>query len=163
MALLNDLPFALDYDLDSDAPLLFDELIAELDAKHEADREAEVIALVRRWHENQAEIDVLDARIRELQARKARRGENCDWLKGQMLRIMTALATKKIKTAEYTVSITTRQPALIVTDAENLPLEFQRMTVVPDKSALNAHFKQTGELPAGCDLGEETQSVTIRT
>jgi len=52
--------------------------------------------------------------------------------------------------------------AFDVEDMLALPDEFVRVKREPDKIALNRHFKETGELPAGCRLVEGVETITIR-
>ena len=67
-----------------------------------------------------------------------------------------------MRDAEYTISVTTRPPTIDVEDMLALPDEFVRVKREPDKIALNRHFKETGELPAGCRLVEGVETITIR-
>jgi len=127
-----------------------------------ADPQDIVLSLCRRRANIVAEAQALEARISELQERLARRRRAADWLRREMLSLMRTYALRSVRDAEYTISVTTRPPTIDVEDMLALPDEFVRVKREPDKIALNRHFKETGELPAGCRLVEGVETITIR-
>lgn len=128
----------------------------------ELDVTAYVVDLARQYKNAEAEEEALAARIKELTERKANRVRKQEWLKNTIGLEMDKAKTTKVKDAEFTISISTRAAKLEIMDEKALPLVFWRIKKEIDKSAINDHFKTTGEIPEGCDLVDGKRSVTIR-
>ena len=127
--------------------LSFEEIATDL-VEAALDAEGDAAALAEH-------ITALQERKRRLEAR----GQSC---RARLLQQMQIFSRPKFKEPRFTLSITHRAGRVIVTSLEVLPAELCRIKVEPDLAAIQKQFKATGEIPPGCDIGPETESVTIR-
>lgn len=61
-----------------------------------------------------------------------------------------------------TFSIRHNPPKPVVIDFDRLPTEFVKYNPAADKQTINFHYKETGELPEGCQLDNGSESIIIR-
>lgn len=106
----------------------------------------------------------IECKLKDLQERKARMKRGADHLKKQMLQFCIARGLQKIKTPEYTFSVVKGRTVLEVVDEDKVDYAWRKQDFVPpiEKTRLNAHFKETGEIPEGCRAITTPQSLTIR-
>lgn len=96
----------------------------------------------------------------EFFARKAKSRQNAkNYIRGKILSLMLLTNNRKIKTAENTVSVTTRSKFILDVDPNDLPDEFKKVTVEP---LLTEITKKMKEEDRGWGHFEETQSLTVR-
>jgi hypothetical protein len=110
----------------------------------------------------EADAATLGEHIKALQERKQRmvaRGHAC---RARLLQQMQIFSRPKYKEARFTLSVTHRAGRMVVVDLEKVPAELCRIKVEPNMTAIQEQFKTAGEIPPGCDIGPETESVTIR-
>lgn len=77
---------------------------------------------------------------------------------------MEALELQKIQTELGTLSIAKNPISVDVIEEDKLPEEFKQevVTVKFDKKAIAQHFKETGEVPAGCIIYTDKTSLRIK-
>ena len=110
----------------------------------------------------EGDVGALSEHIKALQERKRRleaRGQAC---RARLLQQMQIFAKPKYKEPRFTLSITHRAGRVLVEKLEDVPAELCRIKVEPDLNAIQKQFKATGEIPPGCDIGPDSESVTIR-
>jgi chromosome segregation ATPase len=121
------------------------------------------IAMV--MNELQGDIDKLDKEIKRLQARKKTLENNRTRLKGYIEQAMKATGKLKFKTQMFSFGIRkagTRSLSLMV-NIEDLPPEFQKVTVEANKEAIKAAMKEQGvEEFAFARLEPATEYVSIK-
>lgn len=135
-----------------------DEVMAELervagDIKHKAHGVASVYHTLLRMAEMQkAERDRL--------ARKARANEaHAERIRQYALACMQTIGEDRIETGTFSLVRTLNNPAVTVVDEQQIESEFWRVPEPPppevDKTAILKHFRATGEVPAGVDIGRK--------
>ena len=105
---------------------------------------------------------MLDERIREMTARKARIAKSADRVKQFAKETMIQHQIKNIKADDLTMFTSERKGGIQIVDETALPIVFTKSQVVPDKVKINAHFKETGEMIRGCDMGDAKTNLTIK-
>jgi len=159
----DDLPEWLLYDVDEVEALQFPETLPEFpQTTSEPETIAHVLSIARKHLENDVQADALRARAKELVAKAQRRDKDNERLKDHIVFLMGQAAIKKVKDEEFTISVATRAGTIEVEDLDKLPIAFVRIKREANKLDLNAHFKSTGEIPEGCNIGEDKKYVTIR-
>ena len=93
-------------------------------------------------------------------ARKAKARQNAKaYIRGKILGMMLLTNNRKIKTAENTVSITTRSKFILDVDPNDLPAEFKKVTVEPRLTEIGNEMKKNDR---GWGHFEQTESLTVR-
>ena len=93
-------------------------------------------------------------------ARKAKARVNAkNYIRGKILSLMLLTNNRKIKTAENTVSVTTRSKFVLDVDANDLPAEFKKVTVEPRLTEISNEMKKNDR---GWGHFEQTESLTVR-
>lgn len=105
--------------------------------------------------------DAIAARVRDLQARKARAEKRKDMARALMLKVMQAAGIQKAPLVEATVSVSKGRAGVDVVDADALPADLVRVERVPDKKAIMERFAANENVP-GAVLREATPTVTVR-
>lgn len=105
--------------------------------------------------------DAIAARVRDLQARKARAEKRKDMARTLMLRVMQAAGIKKAPLVEATVSVGKGRDSVEIVDEALLPDELVRVERVPDKKAILDIVKGCGEIP-GARLVTGGETLTVR-
>lgn len=104
--------------------------------------------------------DAIAARVRDLQARKARAEKRKDMTRTLMLRVMKAAGIKKAPLVEATVSVGKGRDSVEIVDADALPDELVRVERVPDKKAILEKLAANENVPgAALKVGGETLTV----
>ena len=92
--------------------------------------------------------------------RKARQNMNLKkHMRGKMLKLMLLSGKKQIKTAENTISVTTRNNFVLDVDVSDLPDEFKKVTIEPRLQAITDEMKKHDR---GWGHFEQTESLTVR-
>lgn len=119
------------------------------DIKHKAHGVAAVIQSLESLAEMQkAESQRLAAKAKASKA-------HADRLREYALQNMRAIpGLDRIETGVFTLTIRVNNPSVNVLDAAAIPSEFQRtkITIEPDKIAILAHTKATGEIVPGTEI-----------
>lgn len=100
-----------------------------------------------------AESAGIEAEIKRLQARKKSADNTVDRLKENILYAMGMVGATELNTSIGKWRIQKNAPSVVITDEAKIPEEF----TVPQppkimKIAIMQHFKETGEIPEGCDI-----------
>lgn len=96
----------------------------------------------------------------EFFARKAKSRQNAkNYIRGKILSLMLLTNNRKIKTAENTVSVTTRSKFVLDVDPNDLPDEFKKVTVEPKLMEIGKAMKEEDR---GWGHFEQTESLTVR-
>lgn len=107
--------------------------------------------------------EALDLKIKELQQRKFSAVAGERRLKAEMLSYMLARGLTRVKTPEYTISQVKGRTLLEIENPDAVGLEWRKAELPPiEKTRLNKHFKETGEIPDGCRVVTSPPSITIR-
>jgi hypothetical protein len=96
-------------------------------------------------------------------AERAKAAEaHADRLRAYALECMNAIDIERIETGTFTLSVRLNNPSVRVLDAAAIPSEFNRTTIKvdPDKIAILAYTKATGEVVAGTVI-ERTPRLQI--
>lgn len=97
---------------------------------------------------------------RDFFARKAKQRTNAkQYMRGKILALMQLSGRKKIKTAENTVSVTTRSSFILDVAVNDLPDEFKKVTIEPRLQEITREMK---EHDRGWGHFEQTESLTVR-
>lgn len=78
-----------------------------------------------------------------------------DWLEKYLQMNMKETGLVSIRGDVLTLSLRDNPPSVKVVDLMELPVQFTRIIPEmrePDKKAILAHFKETGEIPTGCEI-----------
>ncbi|MDR3736067.1 MAG: siphovirus Gp157 family protein [Acidobacteriaceae bacterium] len=152
----------------------FQELDATLDPATDPATDAEALqsasggvynklyALVRAVGEAEAFADSIKYRIDDLAIRKARYDARARSLRNAVVSIMDILGEQKLTQPDFTVSVRAGSPGVVITDADNLPDRFVKITRAPDKAALKVALSD-GEVIDGVEWSNPRPSLTIRT
>lgn len=140
---------------DEDSAAFWDTLDGEADALDIADR------LLRQRGEAKALSAAAKAQADEITARSKRfqdRAAACD----RALRILlNAAGERKMERPGATVSIRKGAMSVAITDDSQIPTQFCKTTVAPDKTAIKAQL-QAGEDVPGAELVRGEDGVTVR-
>lgn len=130
----------------------------------ETDIEAAIIAVARERAETAALSEALADRIDAMKARKARLDLRADRLRAVIARAMDETGRRKIVGPEFTLSLSTVKPGVVITDEAALPPEMvaTKTTTSPDKKAIKAALEAGAAVP-GATLGNGGVTVTVRT
>ena len=107
----------------------------------------------------EAEAEAMD-KERDFFARKGKQKRNVKQkMRGKILALMQLSGRKKIKTAENTVSVTTRSIFVLDVSVNDLPDEFKKVTVEPRLQEITKAMKEEDR---GWGHFEQTESLTVR-
>jgi|SRR5215472_11917694 len=87
------------------------------------------------------------AYIAELQSRKARFERRQDALRGLVLKLMNTAELTKMELPEATLSIRAGTPKVVIVDETQIPEEYCRVKIEPDKIKIKAALITTGSVP----------------
>lgn len=111
------------------------------------------------------EDEALAEAAKELAATYAARAkaatERAGKMRGHLLTAMQAAGETSMKRPAGTISIRAGRPELIVDPDADLPMEFTRVTVSPDKTAIRKALDAGWEVP-GARLGNGAPTLSIR-
>lgn len=93
-------------------------------------------------------------------AKKAKQRQNAkNFIRGKILGFMLLTNNRKIKTAENTVSVSTRSKFVLDVDVNDLPEEFKKITVEPRLTEIGNEMKKNDR---GWGHFEQTESLMVR-
>lgn len=103
----------------------------------------------------------------ELEQREAQYIKQAEWLEANLLACMKSADVDRFEGGRFTVRIQTNPPRCEVVDESLVPVGFLRHIpekVIPEswqvnKTAVNAHFKETGEIPPGVTVTRSEKLV----
>lgn len=112
------------------------------------------------------DIDVIDAEIKRLQARKKTLSNSVESIKNHLYASMVAMDMRRIKTAKHSFTIAKnggKIPVLFAPDIdiENIPAEFVKVEWDVDKDAVREYLESGNELDFA-RLGERGESLRIK-
>jgi hypothetical protein len=110
------------------------------------------IAIVIQGIENKAAM--LKAEEARLNAKRKACENAAERLRAYTLAQMQALGQERIDTGTFLLSVRLNNPSVVVLDAAAIPSEYQRTTIsiAPDKVAILAAMKATGEVIPGTEV-----------
>lgn len=112
----------------------------------------------------EADVEAIKAERKRLADRQGTLDRKVRWLKGYLLHALQSTGTSKVKGELLTVSLRKAPVSCVVEDAEQVPGEFKReiTEVKVDRTAINTHFKATGEVLPGVTMVADRQTISIR-
>jgi len=112
----------------------------------------------------EADVEAIKGERKRLANRQGTLGRKVGWLKAYLLHALTSTGTTKVKGELLTVSLRKAPVSCVVEDAERVPGDFKREVteVKVDRSAINTHFKATGEVLPGVTMVTDKQTISIR-
>lgn len=116
-----------------------------------------IVAVLRNIRSDQ---DALRAEEKRLADRRRALENNEERLREYIRANMEIAGIQRIKCASFTMSLAERE-RVVVYDEKALPEEFTRTKVEPDRGAIQAAYKQDGEVPPGVRI-ETYNSLTIK-
>ena len=137
------------------------ELVEYLRAEN-ADVGGLLLRLARTAQEAKADAEAIATRQAALATRKARAGRVEQECRATLHAIMEAMAMRKYRHPELSVTISDGRPGVVVTDETALPDEYVRITRSPDKTAIKAALEQ-GVIVPGAELQNSIPQMTVRT
>lgn len=107
--------------------------------------------------QGKAELERISAIVKTAQAKQEKYRE---YIKNTM----ESIDIQKVETPIGTLSITKCPMSSVIEDESKVPAEFkkEKITVSVDKTALNKHFKETGELIEGVKFITDKTSLKIK-
>jgi hypothetical protein len=118
--------------------------------------------LLRAKGEAEANADAVKDRITALEHREARFARQSEEYRRTVFAILDALGVRKWKSAEFTVSVLTGRPGVVITDPDALPDAFVKVTRAPDKAAIKAALEY-GDDVRGAMLSNNLPTLSVRT
>lgn len=109
-----------------------------------------------------SEIDQITAEQERLTARKNRRKNLLESLRGRMIEAMQATGIMKVEDALNTINLRAKPVKLEITDESLVPEQFFLQEKRLSKSAVNDWFKRTGEVIPGAAVVDGEFSITIK-
>jgi len=116
-------------------------------------------SLIDHEADDEAMMEAISLRIKDLQDRKARFGRRKAPRRALMMALLDAVGLSKWERPLATVSIGAKSPKPIVTDETALPDAFWRVKREPDLTAI----RNAGTLPPGCDMDNGGRTLIVRT
>ena len=137
------------------------EVLSAIDAVSE-DIAAKGEAYARIMRNKMAEAAGFEAEIKRLQARKKSAENTVERLKENILYAMGMVGATELNTTIGKWRMQKNVPSVVIMDESKIPEEFtvpQPPKIV--KVAIMQHYKETGEIPEGCDI-VQTEGVRFR-
>jgi hypothetical protein len=117
--------------------------------------------VVERMQEAKSFSEAIKARAKELSERSSRYAKRGDAMRAFAERIMRAADLRKAELPAATLSIRNTPPAVVITDEDDLPEAFWRVSRAPDKSAINDALK-AGQFIPGAELSNGGEIISVR-
>lgn len=99
-------------------------------------------------------LEALQTELRDL-------SEECKELRDDVTTIMADSQIQSVFSDEYKATLRDIKPTLEVVDELLVPKAYKEIKYVINKRDLNAAFKKTGDVPAGCKLNQGAWTVAI--
>jgi hypothetical protein len=136
------------------------DFLAMLEAETDAPERLRKILRAARFAE--ADAEKLAGMIRDMQERKKRFEAKADTLRAIARTGMESLGLPKLHAPDFTATISTGRPSLIIEDEEAIPTQLCRVKREPDKTAIRKAL-ENGEVIPGAALGPASNTLTVRT
>ncbi len=101
-------------------------------------------------------------RAADITARAARYAKREGDLRGGVFAAMEALGMRKLEAPDFTASVSAGAASVVITDEDQLPDAFVRITRSPDKAAIGAAIK-VGDTVSGAEISNGLPRLTVRT
>ena len=123
----------------------------------------EIIAtLVRSAQDDKTLADALKARIADMQERKGRFERRADKRMDMVLALMEAAGMRKHEEPDFTVSLRSNPPKVIVADEAEIPDQYCRISRLPNLNDIRAALKDNIVIP-GVSLSNGGLGLQLRT
>lgn len=120
-------------------------------------------SVVRSYLDDLTLIAALDMRISEMQQRLARMEQRAEKKRDLVATVMERGNLKRLTEPDFTVSLRTVPPALIIVDEQQIPQEYWKpQSPKLDRQALGAAVK-SGATITGAQLGNGAMTISVRT
>lgn len=119
--------------------------------------------IVFRMQAAEARVEACSKHISLLSGRQASHEREAEAMRALAFRLMNACQQRKMKLPEATLSISTRPPALMISDATKLPPEFTvtKTETRPDREKIKEALKAGQEVP-GAYLTNGSEVLAVR-
>lgn len=141
---------------EEDSKLINEELCKMLETKS-----SNIIGYLRN---EETRLDAVDVEIKRLQEIKKVLSNRVDRYKDYIKENMIKLNLSKIDTTLGSISVVGVQPSVEITDETKIPNEFKEIvqeTKIKKRDIL-ASFKETGEIPEGCEIITNKKTIRIK-
>lgn len=101
-------------------------------------------------------------RAQEIAERKARYKKRSEALRDTAFQLMAALELRRRETGQFTASVRSTPPKVVITDETALPPAMVRTRTEPDKLLIAAALKAGGEVP-GAAMSNSGETLAVRT
>ncbi len=111
-----------------------------------------------------ADVEAIKAERKRLADRQYSLARKVEGLKRYLVGALQATGTRRVKGQLLTVGLRKAPVSCVVEDLDAVPETFKRQIVEwkVDKKAVNAHFKETGEILPGVTMVTDKQTLSIR-
>lgn len=125
--------------------------------------EYKAAAVVHILRDLDLDLEALDTELQRLAARKKTATNNRARLRAYVLECMQNAGVERLKAGTFSMSIADCPEAVHVDDVDQVPAEFKRTKteVVVNKSAVLAHYRETGEIVPGVRI-ERGRRLNVR-
>jgi hypothetical protein len=124
-----------------------------------------IAAVIRSAEEDRALCEALSARMEDMKARLERLKARVEKKREAVADIMEQAGKKKVVAPDFTITLSNRAPACIITDESKLPDDLMTVPPLPepkpDKRAILALLKDGKPVP-GATLSNPRPTVTVR-
>ncbi len=122
-----------------------------------------IAAVIRSRLDDLALVAALRARMADMQERLARLEQCADKKKEVVTSVMERAGLKKLTEPDFTVSLRSTQPALVLVDEREIPQDFWKPQPPKlDRLGLIAALKVGRDIP-GATLGNAAMTISVRT
>ncbi len=94
----------------------------------------------------------IKAEIARLRKKQMSTQTQISWLKDYLRSSLKGLGKRRYQTELFTISICRNQPKVVIIDEDAIPDEFVRLLRQIEKSKIQRHLKETGEIVDGVEL-----------
>jgi len=112
--------------------------------------------------ERKGVVELIKEEVRHMRERQRAAEYAVEMLREHVAEMMGLNDLKSVKRPLATVSLIAAKTKLVVIDVDELPAEFVKMKKEAKKTELNKYWKESGEIPSGCDTEETEAHITIR-
>lgn len=125
----------------------------------------QIVAVVRSSEDDAAMVSAIKARQEELRGRSERLQARSEAKRIAALNAMLESGRRKLEMPEFTLSVASKPPSVIITDESLIPADYMRTpeppAPKPDKKALTAALKDGASVP-GCVLSNSGFTLQVR-
>lgn len=128
----------------------------------ETDLQDTVVRFIVQSLEDKCTAEALNDRLKDMTERRNRISSRSDKRRAIALALMTAAGLRKLEQPDFTASLRSTPPKVIVTDEDALPDAFVKLTRTPDKLALREALAR-GDYVNGASLSNGSETLAILT